>query len=98
MTTMLITYRVRPERLDEHLSLLDEVYRELAHTRPPGLRYQSLRLDDGHCFIDVVIGPHLPAPLPSLPAFVRYRAGFDERCQDFEMSEVSVVGSYGMGE
>ncbi|AEB44023.1 hypothetical protein [Micromonospora maris] len=89
---------VRPERLDEHLALLDQVYRELAHTRPPGLRYLSLRLADGHRFIDVVIGPRLPAPLPLLPAFVRYRTGFDERCEDFEMSEVSVSGSYGMGE
>ncbi|WBB89676.1 hypothetical protein [Verrucosispora sp. WMMC514] len=98
METLLITYRVRPDRLDEHLALLDAVHRDLARLRPPGFRYLTLRLDDGLSFVDVVIGPDLPGPLPSLESFGRFRARLEERCEQRSTTEFSVLGSYGMGE
>ncbi|MFI7078838.1 hypothetical protein ACIBO1_16225 [Micromonospora sp. NPDC049903] len=95
---MLIRYRVRPDRLDEHLTLLTAVYDELARSAPEGLRYVTLRLDDGYTFVDVVSGPHLPDPLPSLPAFGRFRARLEERCEQQEMAEATVLGTYRAGE
>ncbi|PZW04031.1 hypothetical protein SAMN05443287_101783 [Micromonospora phaseoli] len=97
METLLITYRVRPERLDEHLLLFAAVSEELARTRPTGLRYLSLRLDDGLSFVDVVMGPELPEPLPSLESFRRFRSGLEERCEQRDTTGFTVLGSYGMG-
>ncbi|MGC5053069.1 hypothetical protein ACLQ2S_16635 [Micromonospora sp. DT48] len=96
--TLLISYRVRADRLDEHLALLDAVYRELDRLRPPGFRYQTLRLDDGLSFVDVVMGPDLPGPLPSLESFGRFRAELEGRCEQRSTAEFTVLGSYGMGE
>ncbi|WP_337589465.1 hypothetical protein [Micromonospora endolithica] len=95
---MMISYRVRPEHLEEHLVLLRAVHEEVARTRPGGLRYQTLRLDDGLSFVDVVMGPELPGPLPGLAAFRRFRADLDDRCEQRSMSGFSVVGSYGFGD
>ncbi|GIJ10290.1 hypothetical protein ACFFMR_02495 [Micromonospora andamanensis] len=96
--TLLISYRVRADRIDEHLALLDAVHQELARVRPPGFRYLTLRLDDGLSFVDVVMGPDLPRPLPSLESFSRFRAELDERCEQRSTAEFTVRGSYGMGE
>ncbi|MFI7551171.1 hypothetical protein ACN26Z_11875 [Verrucosispora sp. WMMD703] len=97
METLLITYRVRPDRLDEHLTLLDAVHRDLARLDAPGFRYLTLRLDDGLSFVDVVMGPELPQPLPSLESFGRFRAGLEERCEQRSTAGFTVLGSYGMG-
>ncbi|WP_341720288.1 hypothetical protein QQG74_11560 [Micromonospora sp. FIMYZ51] len=98
MATILIRYRVRPDRLAEHLTLLDAVYAELAKLGPPGFRYLTLRLDDGHSFIDVAMGPELPGPLAVLASFRSYRADLEERCEQRDVAEFTVRGSYGMGE
>ncbi|MFF5214307.1 hypothetical protein [Micromonospora sp. NPDC000442] len=98
METLLITYRIRADRLDEHLTLLDAVHRDLTRLRPPGFRYLTLRLDDGLSFVDVVMGPDLPGPLPSLESFGHFRAELDERCEQRSTAEFTVRGSYGMGE
>ncbi|GGM03732.1 hypothetical protein [Micromonospora yangpuensis] len=58
----------------------------------------TLRLDDGCTFVEVVSGPHLPDPLPSLAAFRRFRAGLAERCDLQEMAAATVSGAYRTGE
>ncbi|PZG23053.1 hypothetical protein C1I95_04075 [Micromonospora craterilacus] len=98
METILITYQVRPDRLAEHLTLLGAVHEELVRLGPPGFRYLTLRLDDGHRFVDVAMGPDLPGPLPELESFRRYRAGLEERCEQRSTAGFTVLGSYGMGE
>ncbi|MBX7267948.1 hypothetical protein KIF24_19185 [Micromonospora sp. Llam7] len=97
MDTLLISYRVQAERLDEHLTLLGAVHEELARTRPPGLRYLTLRLADGLSFVDIAMGPELPGPLPLLESFRRFRAGLEERCEQRDTVAFTVLGSYGMG-
>ncbi|MEV6813018.1 hypothetical protein [Micromonospora sp. NPDC051296] len=98
METILITYQVRPDCLAEHLTLLGAVHEELARLRPAGFRYLTLRLDDGHRFVEVAMGPELPGPLPALESFRRYRAALDERCEERSTAEFTVLGSHGMGE
>ncbi len=94
----MITYVVRPDRLAEHLTLLGAVHEELARLRPPGFRYLALRLDSGHRFVDIAMGPELPGPLPALESFQRYRADLEERCEQRSSAGFTVLGSYGMGE
>ncbi|MEV0154482.1 hypothetical protein AB0H57_12180 [Micromonospora sp. NPDC050686] len=97
METILIRYRVRPDRLDEHLSLLGEVHEELVRLRPAGFRYLTLRLDDGRSFVDVAMGSELPGPLAALESFRSYRADLVERCEQRDVATFTVLGSYAMG-
>lgn len=94
MDRMMIRYKVKPEEVERHLELLDDVYEELESTRPDGFRWATFRLEDGLTFVDFVVGEDLPGPLPRLQSFRRYRAGLDERCDERDAAELYVVGSY----
>lgn len=92
---MMLSYRVRADRLDEHRRLLTGVFAELATRRPANLRYESHVLDDGRSFVDWVDGPDLPSPLDTLSAFQRFRAELEQRCDiPITMSEVDIVDIY----
>lgn len=92
---MMICYRIRPDQLEEHLALVDAVFEEMAAVAPPLLRYSAHRLGDGVTFVDLVEGDELPAPLPELDAFQRYRVGLDERCDEPPvMTELIEFASY----
>jgi hypothetical protein len=95
METILINYRVRAEHLSEHLRLLRAVHEEVARTRPAGLRYVTLQLDDERSFVDIAMAPELPGPLPGLESFRRYRPGLEDRCEQRTTSGFTVLGSYG---
>ncbi|MER7460107.1 hypothetical protein [Micromonospora sp. NPDC126480] len=98
METIVIQYRVRPDQVTTHLALLRAVYAELARSRPAGLRFVTLQLDDGCSFVDIALAPELPGPLPRLESFRRYRAGLEDRCLERSTSGFTEVGSYGFGE
>ena len=53
MRRVIVTYRVREERLAEHERLLREVYAELAADRPEGVRYSAYREADGLQFTHI---------------------------------------------
>ncbi len=90
-----IRYRVKPEHLEEHLRLLRSVYEELDSTDPDGLRWATFQLQDEASFIDLVMGPDLPQPLPQLGTFQAYRAGLDHRCEEPPVyRELNEVGSF----
>ncbi len=45
-------------------------------------------------FVEVVIGEDLPQPLPQLEAFRRYRADFEERCEERDFAELAEVRAF----
>lgn len=92
--TAVLHYTVKPERLQEHLTLLGDVYAELALLRPDRLRWATYQIPGTCDFIEVVTGHPLPGPLPDLPAFQRYRSALDDRCQTRRFDDVAVVGSF----
>ena len=49
----LIRYRTTPESADENQRLVERVYQELATSDPGGIRYGTLRLEDGVTFIHI---------------------------------------------
>lgn len=88
-------YTVKPDQLDLHLDLLGAVYQELMTTDPGGIVWTTYRVADSSTFVEVIRGADLPHPLPQLPAFQRYRAGLDDRCEaPPEFTEVAEVGAY----
>lgn len=93
MERLLMRYRVKPDRLDEHLHLLAAVYAELDRVAPQGLSWATFRLEDGS-FLEIAIDPDLPGPLPDLASFARYRAGLEDRCSEREAAEIHQVGAY----
>ncbi|MEU2666709.1 hypothetical protein [Micromonospora sp. NPDC007220] len=97
METIIISYRVRAGHLSEHLRLLGAVHEEVARTRPAGLRFVTLQLDDERSFVDVAVALELPGPLPELESFRRYRPGLEDRCEQRSTSGFRVLGSYGFG-
>jgi hypothetical protein len=47
MKQMLVRYKVKPGRASENEAFVHGVFEELAQASPPGLRYRTLKLEDG---------------------------------------------------
>jgi hypothetical protein len=94
--TVIVRYQVRPEKVEEHLRLVRQVFAELADKRPAGLRYTALRATDGLSFTHVAAmegGNQLAA----LGAFQAFLQGIAARCDvPPAATEVEIVGSYGL--
>lgn len=92
--TAVLRYTVRPEHLDEHLRLLADVDAELHRRRPPRFEWTTYRIVGTRDFVEIVAGHPLPGPLPTLPAFQRYRSGLDARCETRKFDDLAVVGAF----
>jgi hypothetical protein len=93
-THVSIAYRVRPERVDEHLELLAAVFAELGSTRPGGVRWDSYRLGDGTSFLDVA-SLRGGGRLSRLSSWSAYRGTLDERCDEPPvLAELDLLGRY----
>jgi hypothetical protein len=91
----MVRYKVKPERAGENEELVRAVYAELAQSRPPGLRYETYKLDDGVSFVHVAVTAERPGPLPQVAAFRRFQQAIAERCAEPPVAtELSPVGSY----
>ena len=99
MHYVMVRYRVKPGRAEEHEALARAVYEELSHARPAGLRYATFKLPDGVSFVALSAweGENGNAPLTELPAFKRFVADIGERCDEPPVvSEVSAVGTFAL--
>lgn len=97
-TTVVVSYRPRPDRAEENQRLVEAVYAELASSRPAGFRYTTVRLDDGRFIHTAQLDGE--NPLPSSPAFARFLDGIESRCEPGEGPGAhggTVVGTYPPG-
>ena len=98
MRSVIVRYRVKPERAEENTALVRAVYEELATARPEGFHYATFRLQDGVSFVHIAFteaDDH--QPLQRIAAFQRFTAGVSERCDEPPvLSEMTQVGSYGL--
>jgi hypothetical protein len=99
MASTMVRYKVRPERADENVALVEAVYAELARERPEGLRYATFRFPDGVSFVHVVIETDQPGRiLGRLGSFQAFQQDIEGRCEESPVAtEISLVGSYGVG-
>jgi len=96
-THVTIRYRLKPDRVEEHLALLGAVFAELDSTRPDGVRWDSFRLGDGGEFLDVA-SLRGPGRLSRLAAWAAYRSTLDERCAERPvLTELDLLGRYDAG-
>jgi hypothetical protein len=98
MRSVIIRYRVKPDRAEENAALVRAVYDELATTRPEGFRYATFRLEDGVSFVHIAFTEaDDDQPLQRIAAFRRFSEGVSERCDEPPvLSEMAEVGSYGL--
>lgn len=95
MKRKMIRYRVKADRAAENEALVAAVFEQLARERPEGLRYTSLKLEDGVSFVHVVEEAPGARPLTELAAFDAFRAGLRDRCDEPAVAvEFTPVGAY----
>ena len=91
MKTIVVRYKVKPERLVEHLSLIDGVFVALGEAKPGGLSYEVLRLEDGVSFIHTATVASEANPLLALEEFRKFTADIKSRCDEPPVSSVATV-------
>jgi hypothetical protein len=96
MGSSMVRYKVRPDRADENVALVEAVYAQLARERPDALHYATFRLPDGVSFMHIVIDTDAPgAILGGLDAFKAFTADIESRCDEPPVvTELVPVGSY----
>jgi len=98
MKRTLIRYKTKPELADRNAELIAGVFEELKAAKVEGVRYLSLRLDDGTFvhFVETDAGDGTSA-LPKLAAFQAFQSGIRERCIEPPVAGgVTIVGNYRM--
>ena len=97
MKRTLIRYRSKPELADTNAALIAEVFAELKATRAEGVRYLSLRLDDGTFVHFVETEADTAGVIPNLAAFKAFQSGIRERCvEPPQPGNATIVGNYRM--
>jgi hypothetical protein len=96
MNRTLVIYATKPEHAEENARLIRSVFDELQTQAPEGLRYTVLRYGEGQ-FLHLVEQRDGAPSLPDFEAFRAFQKGATERWLTRpEVSEVTVVGSYGV--
>jgi hypothetical protein len=97
MKRTLIRYKTKPELADTNAELIAGVFAELKAAKVEGVRYLSLRLDDGTFVHFVETDADGASPLPKLAAFQAFQSGIRERCiEPPVVGGVTIVGNYRM--
>lgn len=99
MPTVVVRYKVKPERAEENQHLIESLFAELADAAPAGIRYASFRLEDGVSFLHVatIETEDGSNPLGTIEAFADFTREIGERCDEPPAAqEAQLVGSYGL--
>jgi hypothetical protein len=95
MQQNLIRYRTKPDQAAVNEELVRAVYAELHRTRPDGVRYATLKLDDQVTFVHIVQSEHTPSPILAVKAFGEFQSGIQDRCDQPPVQQsFTEVGSY----
>jgi hypothetical protein len=98
MKRTVVRYKTKPDQSQENERLVRQVFQELAAKSPDGVRYLTLRLDDGtFVHFSAVEGTDGAHPITSLGAFRAFQSGIKERCLEPPQSvNATIVGNYRM--
>ena len=99
MGSSMVRYKIQPGRADENVALVKAVYEQLGRDRPDGLHYATFRLPDGVSFMHIVFETDQPGRiLGEVAAFKAFQAEIESRSEEPPVvTELTLVGSYGMG-
>ena len=97
ITSVVVSYQIKPEALDEHVRLIQGVFEQLRDERPGNVEYKVLRLADGVSFVHVSTAdtPDGSNPLPELSAFKEFGKDIADRVATApNPSAAAIIGSY----
>ncbi len=99
MGSSMIRYKVRPDRAEENVALVQAVYTQLDRERPEGIHYATFRLPDGVSFMHIVIDSDEPGRiLGELAAFKAFAGDIESRCDEPPVAtDLTLVGSFAIG-
>ena len=82
MGTTIVRYTLKPERMDEHLALIDAVFVGLAEIDHPGIHYTVFRSEEGTDFTHIAAFDDQDAreAFNRNDAFAAFTADIGERC------------------
>jgi hypothetical protein len=95
MRTVMVRYRVKPDRAGENQRYAEKVFEELDAKRPEGLRYATFKLPDGVSFVHFAAIEAPESPLRALASFQAFTEKIAERCEEAPvLAELTSVGNY----
>jgi hypothetical protein len=97
ITSIVVSYQVKPEALEEHVALIEGVFTQLHAEQPGNVEYKVLRLDDGVSFVHVSTAdtPDGSNPLPELAAFKEFGKDIADRVATApNPTAAAIIGSY----
>jgi hypothetical protein len=97
MKSVMVRYRVKPDRAAENEKRISSVFEQLAREQHAGLRYAVFKLDDGVSFVHVASdeATNGRSTLGELSAFKEFTAGIADRCEEQPVvTQLTIVGAY----
>ena len=97
MKQTLVIYQTKPENTRDNERLIERVFQELRDKAPAGVRYMSLKLEDGTFVHFAEVEGEGANPIVGLDAFKAFQTGIKERCAVPPHARgATVVGNYRM--
>jgi hypothetical protein len=98
MKTVIVRYKVKPEKVEENQRLVESVFAELHGKCPAGLEYLVLRLEDGS-FLHLASTADGAPQLSSFSAFQDFRRDAEQRRLTApELQGATIIGNYRTGD
>jgi hypothetical protein len=100
ISSVVVTYTVRPEAVAEHVRLIEAVFEQLRTEAPSNIEYKVMRLDDGVSFVHVSTAdtPDGSNPLPAMTSFREFGKDSAERVATTPVpTAADIIGSYRPG-
>jgi len=97
ISSVVVSYQLRPEAMDEHVRLIEAVFAQLREQQPANVEYKVVRLDDGVSFLHISTADTTDGsnPLPTLSAFKEFGRELSDRVATAPApTGATLVGSY----
>jgi len=97
ISSVVVSYLVRPEAVDEHVRLIEAVFEQLRNEQPANIEYKVMRLADGVSFVHVSTADTADGsnPLPKLAAFQQFGQNAGARVASTPVpTAADIIGSY----
>jgi hypothetical protein len=94
MKRVIVRYKIKPERVEENVALVQRVFAQLARDKPDGIKYATFKLDDA-TFVHVATVDGEKNPLLAVKAFQEFTEAIKDRCIEPPISmQAELVGEY----
>jgi len=83
MIKVMVTYKIKPDRVRENEELVKAVYDELRKNNDPDIHYATFKLDDGQTFVHIAsfASQEKQPVLTDSKSFQAFREKLPDRCE-----------------